>query len=124
MKNNNRLFLIIPIVVLMLVGPVLANKTSVKIEAPAEAVKGSTITVKINVSHDGNSYFHYTEWVYVKVNGKEVARWDFTRNARPENENFTREVQVKVDGPLEIESQGNCNIHGSAGIAKASVAVK
>jgi desulfoferrodoxin (superoxide reductase-like protein) len=104
--------------------PVLANKTAVSIEAPASAQKGTVVTVKINVTHSGNSSMHHTEWVYVKVNDREVARWEFTKGVLPENENFTREIKVKADGPLSIEAQGNCNIHGSAGKVTCKVAVK
>jgi desulfoferrodoxin (superoxide reductase-like protein) len=62
--------------------------------------------------------------VYVKVNGKEISRWEFNKDARPENENFTKEVQIKVVGPLTIEAEGNCNVHGSTGITTVAVAVK
>ncbi len=114
----------ISVIAILFAVPVLANKTAVTIEAPASAQKGTTITVKINVTHSGNSSMHHTEWVYVKVNDKEVARWEFTRSVLPENENFTREVKVKVEGPLSIEAQGNCNMHGSAGKVTLPVAVK
>jgi desulfoferrodoxin (superoxide reductase-like protein) len=111
-------------ILILIAAPMTANKTAVSIEAPATAQKGSSITVKINVAHSGNSFLHYTDWVVVKINGKEVSRWEFTRSARPENENFTRELQIKVDGPLTIEAQGHCNIHGSEGKATVQVALK
>jgi len=57
--------------------PAWANKSETKIEAPETAAKGSEITVKLTVTHNANSAIHYTEWLYVQVNGKEVARWDF-----------------------------------------------
>jgi desulfoferrodoxin (superoxide reductase-like protein) len=124
MKKSFIYFTMAIIIAFLSASAVFANQTSVKIDVPASAEKGSVITIKINVSHNANSYFHYTDWVYVKVNGKEVGRWDFTRDTRPDNENFTREVKVTVDGPLTIESEGHCNIHGSAGVTQAKVATK
>jgi desulfoferrodoxin (superoxide reductase-like protein) len=101
-----------------------ANKSSVVISAPESAAKGSSITITITVSHNGNNWFHFTDWAYIKVNGTEVERWTFTRGERPESEVFTRQVSVTADGPLSIEAQADCNIHGSAGVVNASVAVK
>lgn len=124
MKKHRLNVLAAPFIVILFATPVTANKTAVSIDAPATAQKGATITVKINVTHSGNSFLHYTDWVVVKANGTEAARWDFTRSARPENENFSREVQVKVNGSLSIEAQGHCNIHGSAGKATVQVSVK
>ena len=96
----------------------LANKASVTIQAPASAQKGSEIVIRINVSHDGNNFFHYVNWVYVSVNGKEVVRWTFSSSDRPEAGNFSREVKVSVNGNSEIVTEANCNLHGSAGPAK------
>ena len=97
-----------------------ANKSSVEITAPDSAVKGSEITIKIQVSHNGNSRFHHTEWAYIKVNGQEVARWKYPF----ESEVFTCEIKYKVIGPVEIQSEASCNLHGSAGIKTAKVNVK
>ena len=93
----------------------LADKSSVTIEAPATAEMGAEVPVKILVKHKGNSFMHYTNWVELKVNGQTVERWEFSATNRPEEETFTREVLLKVDGPLEIVGQSSCNIHGSAG---------
>lgn len=101
-----------------------ANKTSVTIEGPESAAKGSEITIKINVKHDGNNFFHYTNQVYVKANGKEIARWDFSATSRPENDVFTREVKLTITEPTEIVAEGICNIHGSDGPAVLSVRVE
>jgi desulfoferrodoxin (superoxide reductase-like protein) len=99
----------------------LANMSSVTIEAPATAVKGSEILIKVNVSHAGNSFMHYTDWVYVKVNDKEIARWQFTSTNRPDAEKFSREVKIRVDDALSVVAEAHCNIHGSAGPAKLTV---
>ena len=93
-----------------------ANKPTVTIEAPSSVVKGSEITIKINVEHNSNSFLHYVNWAYISVNGKDIARWDFSASKRPEGNNFSREVKYKtLTAPTEIEAEANCNIHGSKG---------
>jgi desulfoferrodoxin (superoxide reductase-like protein) len=103
--------------------PAWANKSETKIEVPESADKGSEITIKVTVIHSANSVFHYTEWLWVQVNGKEVARWDFG-SKKPEDATFTREIKVKVDGDLEIKAKASCNMHGSANEATAKVTAK
>lgn len=95
--------------------PVFANKTSVEISAPESAKTGSEAVIKITVSHKGNSGNHYTEWVKLNVNGKEAAKWSYSEKMLPPGETFTLEKKIKISGDTEIESQGSCNIHGSAG---------
>ena len=109
---------------LVTAGTAWANKAETKIEVPESAAKGSEITIKMTVTHSSNSFFHYTEWLWVQVNGKETARWDFSSGNRPEGETFTREIKVKMEGELEIKAKASCNIHGSAGEASAKVAAK
>ena len=101
-----------------------AGRSSTTVEAPAAAEKGTEITVKITVAHNGNSRFHHTEWVSVKVNGEEVRRWEYSGSNTPESERFTKEFKIVVNEPLEIAAEASCNLHGSAGHGKASVAVK
>jgi desulfoferrodoxin (superoxide reductase-like protein) len=60
----------------------------------------------------------------VRVNGKEVARWDFTPEKLPESARFTREVRVKIEGDTEITAQGSCNKHGSKGQATLRIRAK
>ena len=102
-------------------GPLFANKTSVEIKAPESVKKGTEATIVINVTHSGNNRFHHTEWVYVKTDGKEIARWTFTGSELPEKENFTREMKLTVNADTVIESEGNCNRHGSNGVAKTTI---
>ena len=90
------------------------------IAAPDNAVKGSEITIKINVTHSANNFMHHTRWAYIKVNGKEIGRWEYPFDAN----DFSKEVKVKVAGPLEIEAMSNCNIHGSTGAKTKTVSVK
>ena len=103
---------------------VLADKSSVKIEAPDQVVKGSEVVIKLQVSHSANSLFHYTNWVSAKANGKEIGRWDYSTTNRPEAENFTKEIKLTVNEDLEIEAQANCNLHGSAGVGRKKISVK
>jgi desulfoferrodoxin (superoxide reductase-like protein) len=101
--------------------PVFANKTSVEIKAPESVKKGTEVTVIISVTHSGNNRFHHTEWVWVRADGKEIARWNYTGSDLPENENFTKEVKVTVNADTIIETEGNCNRHGSNGVAKVII---
>lgn len=101
-----------------------ANKTSVKIIAPEKAKKGTEITIKIEVSHIGNTKGHYTDWVWVKVNGEEYKKWEYTSGDLPESQNFTLEFKIKAEKNLEIIAEGNCNKHGSKGEDKVSVIVE
>ena len=103
---------------------VLANKSAVKIEAPDEVVKGSEVVIKVLVSHSANSFFHYTDWVSVKANGKEIGRWEYSMSERPDGANFTKEIKVTVNEDLVIEAKANCNLHGSAGAETKKISVK
>ncbi len=123
LKKYSLIFLTV-ILLILLSAPVSANKSSAAIEAPDNAANGTVITIKVTVTHKGNSFFHYTNWAYVKVNGKEIARWDFTSGKRPESEVFSREVKYTVEGPMTIEAESNCNLHGSAGTASKKVEVQ
>lgn len=102
---------------------VSANKSSVSLDVPQSAAKGSVIKIKITVTHNANYFLHYTEWAHVVLNGKEIARWDYTWKNRPETAVFTKEVEYTVTEPAAIEAEAGCNIHGSKGPAKAAVAV-
>jgi len=104
--------------------PALADKSAVTITAPDSVAKGSEVTVKLSVTHNGNSRFHYTNWVSLKVNGKEVTRWEFTGSKRPEAEAFTREYKLTVNEAVELTAEANCNMHGSKGPAVKKIEVK
>ncbi len=104
--------------------PVFANKSSAAINAPGNAKIGSVIVIKVTVTHNGNNFMHHTDWVYIKINGSEIARWDFSWNHLPESEVFTREIKYEVQGPLKIEAEANCNLHGSNGIAVKKVNIE
>ncbi len=101
-----------------------ADKSSVEITAPEAAKKGETITIKVKVTHDGNNFLHYTDLVYIKAGGKEIARWEYSMFDRPEEEIFTKEVKFTVNKTVEIEAEANCNIHGSKGKKTVKISVK
>jgi desulfoferrodoxin (superoxide reductase-like protein) len=58
------------------------------------------------------------------VNGKEVERWEYSWRKLPPDAVFTKEIKYKVEGPIEIKAEANCNIHGSKGPAIKKIAVK
>ncbi|MCK5028753.1 MAG: hypothetical protein KAR57_03910 [Bacteroidales bacterium] len=101
-----------------------ANKTSVKIVAPETVDAGTEVTVKIEVTHIGNTKAHYTDWVVVKVNGEEYKKWEYTKDNLPDNQNFTLEFKITAKTNLEIIVEGNCNKHGSKGEDKVSIKVE
>jgi len=102
-------------------GHALANKSSVSIQAPPAVQKGSEVVVRVTVTHNANNLLHYTDWVYVVINGKEIARWTYTSSERPEAETFTKEVKFTATENLEIKAEANCNLHGSAGLETVRV---
>ncbi len=104
--------------------PLYANRASVTIDVPESAAKGAQITIKITVTHSGNNFLHHVDWAYINVNGKQIAKWEYSWRNRPESEVFSREVSYAVDGPSAVEAEANCNIHGSVGKAQKSVSVR
>ena len=104
--------------------PALADQSAVTIEAPDQAVRGEEIVVKLNVTHSANSFFHYTDWVYVKANGKEIGRWEYSMTNRPEGATFVREVKIPINENTEIVAEANCNMHGSKGPANWKISLK
>lgn len=103
--------------------PLLANKTGVDVIIPETATIGETVTVTIEVEHRGNSRMHYTDWVYVKLDGEEVKRWEFDRSDLPKNENFTVAYAFEFSGETKVEVEGNCNLHGSEGVVVKTIKV-
>lgn len=125
MKRKNILASIFTLMALIFISSgVFANKTSVTVVAPEKVKKGTEITVKIEVKHMGNTKGHFTDWVWLKVNGEEVKRWEYSRDQLPESQNFTLEFKVVADSNLEIIAEGNCNKHGSKGTDKVNIKVE
>ena len=106
-----------------------ANKTSVEISVPDSAKAGEEITIVIQVSHNGNSGFHHTDWVYLNVNDVEVNRWEYNRESLPPDADFTLEFKYVVPEDtdtgkeISIEAEGDCNLHGSDGPATATIVI-
>jgi desulfoferrodoxin (superoxide reductase-like protein) len=102
-----------------------ANKTSVKVLVPDKIKMGDQITITINVIHKGNTPGHFTDWVYLKINGKEVKRWTYTKTSLPPGGNFTLTYTHKVtENSLNIEAEGDCSIHGTTGAFKIAPKVQ
>lgn len=101
-----------------------ANQSSVAIKAPAEASRNSEVTIVITITHNANSFLHYTEWAYIMVNGKELERWPYSASNRPTGEVFSKEIKIVAAGDLDIKAEASCNLHGSAGPVTFKVAVK
>mgnify|MGYP006296138231 CR=1 FL=1 len=115
---------VVACIVIMVAIPVMADKSSVEVDAPDSAKKGDVITIVVKVIHDGNNFLHHTDWVYVRVNGEQIAKWEYSWNDLPENEIFVREVTYPVNGPVNIEVKANCNLHGSKGAVTKTVKVE
>jgi len=124
MKKPTALGMLILAILLLDVGPALANKSASSIEGPTSAAKGAEVTLRVNVRHTANSPSHYTEWLKVTANKKEVARWDYSKDKRPEAAEFTKEIKIKVMEDTEIIAEASCNNHGSRGPATHKITVK
>lgn len=125
MKRKNTLLGIFTLTALLFISSgAFANKTSVTIVAPEKVKKGTEVTVKIEIDHIGNTKGHYTDWVWLKINGEEVKRWEYSKDNLPENQNFTLEYTIVADSDLEIIAEGNCNKHGSKGEDKYTILVE
>ena len=120
--NLSSIFLVM--VVLLYGQDVWANKSTTSIEVPENITKGSEITIRVTVTHNANNFMHYTKWLQIMVNDKEIARWDYTMSNRPEGATFTKEIKYKVEGDIEIKAEASCSLHGSAGPAVAKVLAK
>ncbi len=124
MKRRQFLILLVSGGLFLYNRPAFANKASTSIEAPQTPTKGSEITIRVTVTHKGNSFLHYTKWLRVIANQKEIARWDYSSGQRPEAEVFTKEITIKALEDLEVTAEAHCNIHGSMGPATVKISVK
>ena len=101
-----------------------ANKAAATIEEPTRVAKGTEVNLRVVVTHNANSPSHYTEWLKVLGNKKEIARWDYTKDKRPEGAEFTKEIKVKIMEDTEIIAEASCNNHGSRGPVTHKITVK
>lgn len=104
--------------------PTFANKSAVTIEGPAIVAKGTEVILRVIVTHNANSPSHYTEWLKVTANKKEIARWNYSKDMRPEAAEFTKEIKIKVMEDTEIIGEASCNNHGSKGPSRHKITVK
>jgi desulfoferrodoxin (superoxide reductase-like protein) len=105
------------------VDPAFADKSSVAISAPESAAPGSEITIQVTVTHSANNFIHYTDWLTVTADGKEIARRNYTWNNKPEDKVFTKEIKYSVMDSVEITAEAHCNMHGSKGPQTVTVVV-
>jgi len=124
MKKSIVLGILILAVLFVQEHPALANKSAASIEGPTSAGKGTEVTLRITVTHSANSPSHYTEWLKVSSNQKEIARWEYAKDNLPEAAQFTKEIKVKITETAEIVAEASCNNHGSKGPAKHRITVK
>ena len=118
MRGKERIILrsLVPFLLLSFVVPCAwANKSSVSIEAPHAAKKGSEVEIKIHVSHNANNIFHYTKLAYVKADGEQLERWDYSWRDRPDGEEFTKRVTFTFRETTEVVAEASCNLHGGRG---------
>src|SRR4030043_1256110 len=120
----NLSLILLVMIVLVYGGYVWANKSTTSVEVPENITKGSEITIRVTVTHNANNFIHYTKWLQIMVNGKEMARWDYTMSNKPEGATFIKEIKYKVEGGIEIQAEASCNLHGSTGPATIKVLVK
>ena len=124
-RTTVNLSLMFLVMIILLYGQeAFADKATTSIEVPENITKGSEITIRVTVTHNANNFIHYTKWLQIMINGKEVARWDYTAGNRPEGAKFTKEIRYNVEGDIEIKAEASCNIHGSAGPSIAKVLVR
>jgi desulfoferrodoxin (superoxide reductase-like protein) len=124
MKKSVALGIFILATLLLQVGSTLANKSATSIEGPTSAAKGTEVTLRVTVTHNANSPSHYTEWLKVTSNKKEIARWDYSKDKRPESAEFTKEIKIKVTEDTEIIAEASCINHGSRGPATHKINLK
>ena len=106
MKRNKWGFMLFLMVLLVgaYSGVCFADKAAVTIEAPDQAAKGTEVVVKLQVTHSANSFFHYTKWVQVKVNGKDTALWEYSMTDRSGSSHLYE--RIKTDGQRASGDRG------------------
>jgi desulfoferrodoxin (superoxide reductase-like protein) len=117
-------FGVLALMMLILSSSAFANKSAVSIQAPTEVPRGSETVIRVTVTHNDNNPVHYTEWLYVTMNGKEVARWNYTAFNRPEAATFTKELKLTATENMDVKAEASCNLHGSAGPATSKILTK
>ena len=105
-------------------GTAFANQAASALQVPGSAPQGSEVSIKAVFTHSADNFFHHVQWAYVKVNGKEIARWDYSSFNLPEAAQFSKEVKFTITEDCEIKAEASCNIHGSMGPAIERITLK
>lgn len=124
MKKSVGLGISILVIMLFQLCPAFANQSAVRIEGPTSVAKGTEVTLRIIVTHNANSTSHYTEWVKVTANQKEIAGWKYSKVTLPEAAEFIKEIKIKVMEDTEVIGEASCNKHGGKGPAKHKITAK
>lgn len=112
MKKSSGFGIFILVGLFLVVSPAAANKSAASIEGPESVAKGTEVTLRVTVTHNGNTPAHHTEWLVVKANNKEIARWDYAKENLPEAAEFTKEIKLIVTEDTEVTAEASCNRHG------------
>jgi len=123
-KDSGALFILVLLMVFLSATSALADKASVAIEVPQNAVKGSEVVIRLTVTHSANTDRHHIEWIKVWANNQELMKWEYSSSKLPEGPPFTRELKYKVEGDAEIKAEASCNVHGSKGPAVSKIFIK
>jgi len=105
-------------------GLALANKASVSIEVPKSVAKEEEIVIVLKVKHSENTPSHYVNWVNLKINNKDMKKWEFTPDNRPDTHDFIIKFKFMVNMDTKVSAEANCILHGSAGPASAFIKTK
>jgi desulfoferrodoxin (superoxide reductase-like protein) len=116
--------LIVSILFFLGAGSALANKSTVRLEAPVNVAQGEKLKITLFVTHSANNFFHHTKKVSLTINGREVARWKFGGFSLPEGAEFSRTFEYVMTGPVTLEAAAFCNVHGSGNAATAKVSLQ
>jgi desulfoferrodoxin (superoxide reductase-like protein) len=90
--------------------PAYANVPAVSLDARDLGDMESEITVK--VFHKGNNLFHHVDRVGLFADGEEIKVWNYSWRQRPESENFSVKLRVRVTRKTLYSAVANCNLHG------------
>jgi len=91
------------------------DQPTVTIEAPADVIKGTEITIRITIDHSANDPFHHVQWVEVLVNYQQIVWKEYSFFHLPEDSTFTTEIKYTINEDTEIRGEASCNLHGSRG---------
>ena len=92
--------------------PKIAHANVPSVELEERKLGGNEFEVTIRVFHKGNNFFHYVDRVVLFRDGEEATVWEYSRNKRPEYEDFSVTTIVTVRQKTVFSCAANCNLHG------------